>query len=494
VFRIPLNILDRFGGIMLTVRSFISGEWRDTELLVEDINPTKPSAPVAKVYLADQKLAEHAVQAAAEAAYAWRKTPAPSRGEILRRSADILQQRKDEVARDLTLEEGKTLPEAAGETARAIAILRYFAAQTLEPDGETYPSHSAKTFLYALREPVGTVVAITPWNFPIAIPAWKIAPALAYGNTVIWKPAEIVPVTAAHLVQALADAGLPPGVLNLVLGRGSEVGEILTTNPAVDAITFTGSNKVGRAIQAKAGPLGKKVQLELGGKNPAVVLSNADLDHAADQVARGAFLSTGQKCTATSRVIVERAVWSEFQAKFVKRTEQMKIGDPSEPHTNVGPVSSDQQFSTIHRYLSIAEKENAKFLTGSPNSSTRNEGYFISPVILDNLSPQSVLVREEVFGPVAVLLPAQDPKDALRIANDTPFGLSASVFTSDLNSAMWFARELRAGVVKVNQETAGLEFQVPFGGMGESSSGSREQGKVARDFFTQWKTVYIDTV
>ena len=271
---------------MRTVQSFVRGEWCPGNNAIPDINPAHPTSPVAQVSLASPKLAAQAVQTAVDLAPTWRNTPAPARGEILRRAADILQQRMSDVALDLASEEGKTLPEAAGETARAAAILRYFAAQTLEPDGETYPSHSAKTFLYAVREPVGTVAAITPWNFPIAIPAWKIAPALAYGNSVVWKPAEIVPLTAIHLVQALVDAGLPSGVLNLVLGRGSEVGDILTTHPGVDAITFTGSNKVGRAIQAKAVALGKKVQLELGGKNPAVVLADADLDHAADHVAR----------------------------------------------------------------------------------------------------------------------------------------------------------------------------------------------------------------
>jgi aldehyde dehydrogenase (NAD+) len=477
---------------MRTVQSFVRGEWCPGNNAIPDVNPAHPSTPVAQLSLATTDVARQAVQAAVDLAPTWRNTPAPARGEILRRAADILQQRSSEVAHDLASEEGKTLPEAAGETGRAVAILRYFAAQTLEPDGETYPSHSAKTLLYAVREPIGTIVAITPWNFPIAIPAWKIAPALAYGNSVVWKPAEIVPLTAIHLVQALADAGLPSGVLNLVLGRGAEVGDILTTHPGVDAITFTGSNKVGRAIQARAVALGKKVQLELGGKNPAVVLADADLDHAADQVARGAFLSAGQKCTATSRVIVEQAIWNEFRQKLVQKTEQMTLGDPLDGKTKIGPVSSEQQFTTVRDYLEIARKENAVFLTGESVPDKR-EGYFIPPVVLEGLSRQSVLVREEVFGPVAALLPAQNADEALELANDTPFGLSASVFTNDLNRAMRFVRNLHAGVVKVNQETAGLEFQVPFGGMGDSSSGSREQGKVAREFFTQWKTVYIDT-
>ena len=478
---------------MRTVQSFVRGEICPGTALIPDVNPSHPLTPVAQVSLADDKIVKQAVQAAADTAAAWRNTPAPARGEILRKAADILQQRTPEVARDLAMEEGKTLPEATGETGRAIAILRYFAGQTLEPDGETYPSHSAKTLLYAIREPIGTIAAITPWNFPIAIPAWKIAPALAYGNTVVWKPAEIVPLTAMHLVQALVDAGLPPGVINLVLGRGSEVGDTLTTHSGVDAITFTGSNKVGRAIQAKAVALGKKVQLELGGKNPAVVLGDADLDLAADQIARGAFLSAGQKCTATSRVIVEQKIWNEFRQKLVDKAKQMTMGDPLDSNTKVGPLSSEQQFKTVNSYLDIARKENANFLTGDGGPSDGDRGYFVSPVILDGLSPKSRVVREEVFGPVAALLPARDSEEALALANDTPFGLSASIFTNDLNRAMRFVRNIRAGVVKVNQETAGLEFQVPFGGMGDSSSGSREQGKVAREFFTQWKTVYIDT-
>ena len=478
---------------MRTVQSLVGGQWRPGDLEIPDVNPAQPSSPVAKLSLANRKIAEEAVQASVDAAPAWRSTPAPARGEILRRAADLLQQRTADVARDLAMEEGKTLPEAAGETGRAVAILRYFAAQTLEPDGETYPSHSPRTFLYAVREPVGTVAAITPWNFPIAIPAWKIAPALAYGNTVVWKPAEIVPLTATHLAQALADAGLPAGVLNLVVGRGSEVGDTITTHPGVDAITFTGSNKVGRAIQAKAVALGKKVQLELGGKNPAVVLADADLDNAAEQVARGAFLSAGQKCTATSRVIVEQKIWDAFREKLIDKTRQMTMGDPLDAKSKVGPVSSEQQYQTVRSYLEIARKENANFLTGEVPASDGASGYYIAPIILAGLSTQSAIVREEVFGPVAALLPAQSPEEALSLANDTPFGLSASVFTNDLNRAMRFVRGLHAGVVKVNQETAGLEFQVPFGGMGDSSSGSREQGKVACDFFTQWKTVYIDS-
>jgi aldehyde dehydrogenase (NAD+) len=334
------------------------------------------------------------------------------------------------------------------------------------------------------------VTAITPWNFPIAIPAWKLAPAIAFGNTVVWKPAEIVPLTATHLAGALVDAGLPDGVLNLVLGRGSVVGDTLVTHARVDAVTFTGSNPVGRAIELKATEAGKKVQLELGGKNPAVVLADADLELAAEQVARGAFLSAGQKCTATSRVIVERRVLDEFGDRLAELARSWPVGDPLDEATKVGPLASKSQLDTVTGYLDVADRESARVLAGG--GSLNGGGYFVEPTVLADLPATSPVVHEEIFGPVAALLPADSYEEAVTLANDTPFGLTAAVFTRDLGKALRFARDIRAGVVKVNQETAGLEFQAPFGGMRQSSSGSREQGKVARDFFTQWKTVYLD--
>jgi aldehyde dehydrogenase (NAD+) len=457
---------------------------------VPDINPAAPDEHVATVSLAGPGLAAEAVEAAAAAFDSWHATPPPARGEVLRKAADLVAERADAIGRDLAREEGKTLVEAVGETHRAAAILRYYAGQTLEPDGETYPSHSAVTFLYARREPVGVVTAITPWNFPIAIPAWKIAPALAYGNTVVWKPAEIVPLTATHLATALQDAGLPDGALNLVLGRGSVVGDTLVTHDRVEAITFTGSNPVGRAIQLKATEAGKKVQLELGGKNPAVVLADADMELAAEQVARGAFLSAGQKCTATSRVIVEQSVVEELGERVAALARSWPVGDPLDEATKVGPLSSQQQLETVSGYLELAERESARVLAGGDRRD--KGGYFVEPTVLSGLPPTSRVVREEIFGPVAALLPADSYEEAVKLANDTPFGLTAALFTRDLGNALRFARDIRAGVVKVNQESAGLEFQVPFGGMRGSSSGSREQGKVARDFFTQWKTVYLD--
>ncbi len=470
--------------------SLVGGRRREGDEVVPDVNPAAPEEHVATVTLAGPELAADAVEAAAAVFTAWRDTPPPARGDVLRRAADLVDERAETIGRDLAREEGKTLVEAVGETRRAAAILRYYAGQTLEPDGETYPSHSALTFLYARREPLGVVTAITPWNFPIAIPAWKIAPAIAYGNTVVWKPAEIVPLTSTHLAAALVDAGLPDGVLNLVLGRGSVVGDTLVTHDRVEAITFTGSNPVGRALELKATDAGKKVQLELGGKNPAVVLADADLELAADQVARGAFLSAGQKCTATSRVIVDVGVLEEFGERVAELARSWPVGDPLDETTKVGPLASKAQLDTVSGYLDLAERDSARVLAGGGRPD--GGGYFVEPTVLADLPPTSRVVREEIFGPVVALLPASSYEEAVALANDTPFGLTAALFTRDLGKALRFSHDIRAGVVKVNQESAGLEFQAPFGGMRQSSSGSREQGKVARDFFTQWKTVYLD--
>jgi acyl-CoA reductase-like NAD-dependent aldehyde dehydrogenase len=470
--------------------SLVGGRRLEGDEVVLDINPAAPEEHVATVALAGPEIATEAVEAAANAFARWRDTPPPARGDVLRRAADLVDERAETIGRDLAREEGKTLAEAVGETRRAAAILRYYAGQTLEPDGETYPSHSALTFLYARREPLGVVTAITPWNFPIAIPAWKIAPAIAFGNTVVWKPAEIVPLTSTHFATALLDAGLPEGVFNLVLGRGSVVGDTLVTHDRVEAVTFTGSNPVGRAIELKAIEAGKKVQLELGGKNPAVVLADADLELAAEQVARGAFLSAGQKCTATSRVIVERHVLEELGDRLAALARSWPVGDPLDETTKVGPLASKSQLDTVGGYLDVAESEAARVLAGGGRPD--GGGYFVEPTVLADLPSSSRVVREEIFGPVAALLPASSYEEAIALANDTPFGLTAALFTRDLGKALRFSRDIRAGVVKVNQESAGLEFQVPFGGMRQSSSGSREQGKVARDFFTQWKTVYLD--
>jgi alpha-ketoglutaric semialdehyde dehydrogenase len=472
--------------------SVIDGRPRPGTERVADVNPARPSDVLAETLLADAAIAAEAVDAARAAFRSWSSAGPGDRADVLRRAGDRLEAGAEEIGRELAREEGKTLAEAVGETRRAAAIFRYYAGQAFEPDGEVYPSANPTTLLYSRREPLGVVVALTPWNFPLAIPAWKLAPALAFGNVVVWKPAELVPLTSLRLFDALVEAGLPAGVLNLVLGRGSVVGETLVTHPEVDAVTFTGSNAVGREVQAAAVALGKKVQLELGGKNPAIVLADADLELAAEQVARGAFLSAGQKCTATSRVIAERPVLDELSERLSAIARSWKLGDPLDADTQVGPLVSEERLRDVLGYLETANREGADVRAGGARAVGAGEGWYVEPTVLAGVRPESTVARDEIFGPVAALVPAANLDEALALANDTPFGLTASLFTRDLGKALRFAREIRAGVVKVNQETAGLEFHVPFGGMKQSSSGSREQGKAAREFFTEWKTVYIE--
>ena len=475
------------------LRSYIDGNWHDGARLVDDINPANPSEAVAQVSMGNTSVAVAAVEAASAASAGWRRTPAPARGEILRKAADLLEQRASTVGRDLTREEGKTLVEGIGETKRAAAILRYYAGLTLEADGQTYPSLSPKTFLFARREPIGVVAAITPWNFPIAIPAWKIAPALAYGNTVVWKPAELVPLTATHLLQALVDAGLPKGVLNMVLGRGSEVGEVLATHQAIDAITFTGSNPVGRSIQRKATEHGKKVQLEMGGKNPSVVLADANLDHAAEQVARGAFLSAGQKCTATSRVIVQKSVQQAFTDRLVAAAEKLRVGDGLNPQIDMGPLVNTGRVKAVHEYTEIGKLEGAKLiLGGSPlTGDSYSEGAFYKPTIFTDVSPSMRIATEEIFGPFVSIVPVATYEEAIKVANSTEYGLSTAVFTESNRLTFRAIRDIQSGLVYFNAPTTGAEIHMPFGGMKASGNGHRELGAGAVEEFSETKSIFI---
>jgi acyl-CoA reductase-like NAD-dependent aldehyde dehydrogenase len=456
-----------------------------------DLNPARPDQQLALVHQADEALVGEAIEAARRSFEDWRRRSARERGEILRHAGDLLEGRADEIGSVIAREEGKTLREGIGETKRAAAIFRYFSAQTLGAEGEIYPADRYESLLLSRREPLGVVTVITPWNFPIAIPSWKIAPALAFGNTIVWKPAELVPITAARVADVLQEAGLPDGVFNLVLGRGGEVGEVLVSHPDVDAVTFTGSNDVGRTVQLTAIEHGKRVQAEMGGKNPAIVLADADLMHAAEQVARGAFLSAGQKCTATSRVIVEEPIFDEFSERLTALANSWTVGDPLDEATDVGPLASSEQMRRVLGYLELAAEEGATALAGGGHSSDR-DGYFLDLTLLTGVGPDSRVMNEEIFGPVAMLVPAKSFEEAIHLANDTPFGLSASLFTTNLGRALRFAREIRAGVVKVNQESAGIEPHLPFGGMKGSSNGWREQGTAAKEFFTEWKSVYID--
>ena len=479
-----------------TYQNFIGGQWVAAKSggTFENRNPANTDDLIGAFAASGAEDVDAAVTAAAEAFPAWRKTSAIARGQILFKAADILMSRVNEIGAELTREEGKTLKEGIGETTRAVQILRYFAGEAQQPTGEHYPSMSPSTLLYTVREPLGVCALITPWNFPIAIPTWKLAPALAFGNTVVLKPASLTPLCAVRLVEALAEAGLPAGVVNLVTGSAGAVGDPLVRDERVTAISFTGSNAVGNELKMTAAERGAKLQLELGGKNPAIVLKDADMDHAITHLVNGAMMSTGQKCTATSRAIVERSVAAELTERLTAKIASLVVGDPSKPETQIGPVIDDKAASRIVGDIARGTDEGAEVLVGGGRLSENGtaKGHFVSPTLLGGVASESFLGQEELFGPVLGIIPVDGYEEAIEVANAVRFGLSASIFTRDLGRALQFAQDIQAGIVHVNSETAGAEPQVPFGGYKGSSSYSREQGKSAREFFTQVKTVYID--
>ncbi len=475
--------------------NYINGEWRAAASgrTFENRNPANRDEVIAEFASSAAGDVEGALDAASEAYRTWRLSSPITRANILHKAANILESRIPDVGRELTREEGKTLKEGIGETTRAVQILRYYAGEAQQPSGEHYPSASPLTLLYTTREPLGVTAIITPWNFPIAIPAWKIAPALAFGNTVVFKPASLTPLSAVRLVEALAEAGLPPGVLNLVTGSASAIGGPLLRDPRVVAISFTGSNETGAELRKMAAERGAKLQLELGGKNPAIVLADADLEHALTHVVNGAMMSTGQKCTATSRAIVDRRVAEKFTAMLSERISGLKVGDPLANETQIGPLVDDTSARRVAGEVIAAKEAGSELLVGGGVLGGELErGAFVAPALFAGVDPSSRLGQDELFGPVLGVIAVDDIDEALAVANHVRFGLSASLFTRDLERALTFAREIEAGIVHVNSETAGAEPQVPFGGMKGSSSYSREQGKASREFFTQIKTVYLD--
>lgn len=476
--------------------NYIGGEWSPSESgqTFESRNPANTNELIGEFAASTKADVDAAVQAAVDAAPKWRDTTAIARSAILHKAAEILASRQQDVGRELAREEGKTLKEGVGETGRAVQILRYYAGDIQQPDGEHYPSANPDTLLYTTREPLGVVGVITPWNFPIAIPAWKIAPAIAFGNAVVFKPASATPLLAARFVEALADAGLPAGVLNLVTGSASTVGDPLVEDERVAAISFTGSGEVGRKLSATAARRGAKIQLELGGQNPAIVLADADMNHALQHVMTGAMWSSGQKCTATSRAIVHRSIVDEFTQKLLDKVKSLKVGDPLDENTQIGPVISAEAVETVVTGASRASREGSELLAGGERltGEGREHGFFVAPTLFANVDPSTQLGQEEIFGPIMGVIPVDDMDEAIAIANNVKYGLSASIFTRDLGRALQFARKIQAGIVHINSETPGAEPQVPFGGYKGSSSYSREQGKSARDFYTQIKTVYID--
>lgn len=468
---------------------FIDGAWRAAAQAYERFDPADLERLTGTFAAATPADVEAAYAAARVAQPGWAATPAPQRAELLRRAADLLEARSEEAAHRLTSDMGKAIRDARAEVLRSVAILRYFAGEALQASGETYPSADPNTTLLAIEQPLGVVCAITPWNFPFAIPTWKIAPALAFGNAVVWKPAEAASGSAVMLAETLVAAGVPAGVLNLLTGRGRELSSHLTGNPNLAALTFTGSGGVGTGLRQAVADRNVKVQLELGGKNPAIVLADADLEDAAVQIVRGAMLSTGQRCTATSRLYAERTVAPRLLELLRREVEALVVGDPFDEATDVGPLASREQRETVGAYLELARQEGAEAIVGG----RLGEGCFVEPTLLRGVARDSRLLREEIFGPVLVIEEVDGFEEAVAAANDTEFGLSSAIFTTDLGRAVEFVRRTESGVVHVNRETAGVEPHVPFGGVKGSSSMSREQGTAARRFFTTTKTVYVRT-
>jgi aldehyde dehydrogenase (NAD+) len=466
---------------------FIAGSWQPGADSYERFDPAALERRTGVFASASPEQVEAAYAAAAAAHPEWAATPAPARAEILRRAADLLEDDAEAAARRLTSDMGKAVRDARAEVLRSAAILRYFSGELLQPAGEVYPSADPSTALLTVEEALGVVCVITPWNFPFAIPTWKLAPALGFGNSVVWKPAEAASGSAVFLTATLAAAGIPEGVLNLVTGKGRAMSSGLTGDPRLAALTFTGSGTVGVRLRQAVADRNVKVQLELGGKNPAIVLADADLEDAAIQVVRGAMLATGQRCTATSRVFVEASVAARFRELVGEQVERLVVGDPFDEGTDLGPLASREQRETVGDYLELARSEGVEVLAGGE----ADGDCFVPPTVLAGVARSSRLMREEIFGPVLVIEEIDGFDAAIEAANDTEYGLSSALFTTNLGRAMAFVRRTQSGVVHINRETAGVEPHVPFGGLKGSSSMSREQGKAARQFFTTTKTVYV---
>lgn len=471
------------------LQQLINGSWRDghgDELL--SLNPAHPTQVVARGANANVVDAADAVAAADGATEAWRRMPHHSRAAILVRAGEILSARAGEIGTELTREEGKCLAEGVGEVRRAAQILDFYGHEADRESGATFASPRGGETIVVRHHPIGVVGVITPFNFPIAIPAWKIAPALSYGNTVVWKPASVVSLLAQRLAEALTEAGLPDGVLNVVVGPG-EVGQAVVDDPRVSAVTFTGSTSVGRLLIAACGIAAKPIQAEMGGKNASVVLADADLHSAVSDVLAGAFRGAGQRCTATSRLIVQSAVADEFLAALVERVEAMVLGDPLDSASDMGPVVSKPALDAITGALAGAGSE--RLLSGTKLGADLDGGYYLAPSVLELATRHHALWRDEVFGPVLSVLRAETVHDAFDLVNDSQFGLSCAVFTGSLTTSLRAMDELNVGVLHINSETGGADPHVPFGGAKASSFGPKEQGRAARDFFTTSRTTYL---
>jgi alpha-ketoglutaric semialdehyde dehydrogenase len=481
---------------MTEYRSFIDGKWvngsgGDT---LPNINPANTNDVIGTAHLCTREDARRAVEAAYNAFRGWKNTPPPARGKIIAKAARLMEEQKEDLARILTREEGKTLSESRGEVQRAINVVEFCAGESRRMNGETIPSELPANFAYTIKEPHGVVALIVPWNFPVAIPAWKLAPALVAGNTVVMKAAEATPGTAVRMFEIFAETGVPSGVMNLLLGKGSEVGQELVHHPAVRAISFTGSTEVGLQIYQQAAARGIPVQCEMGGKNPVVVLEDCDMDLAVESTAQGAFGSTGQRCTATSRAVVIDTIADEFVKRIVERARSFKLGDGSAEGTDIGPSVDEKQFNTVLKYIDIGREDGAELLCGGKRADGPGleNGYFVEPTVFDRVTPDMRIAREEIFGPVLSVLRVKDFEEAMAVANDSDYGLSSSVFSNDANDIFRFVQEIESGMTHVNSPTTGGEAHIPFGGIKATGIGAREQGSTSLDFYTELKVVYVD--
>lgn len=476
-------------------RNFIAGEWVDAKSghTLENRNPVSNEV-IGSFPSGDRRDIDAAVEAARKAFRSWRQVPAPKRAEILFRAAEKLVQHKEELAREMTREMGKILVETRGDVQEAIDMTYYMAGEGRRQFGQTTPSELQEKFAMSLREPVGVCALVTPWNFPMAIPSWKIMPALILGNTVVLKPAEDTPFSSCRLVEILNEAGLPPGVVNLVCGLGEEAGEPLVRHSGVQLVSFTGSTEIGRKVGQICGADLKRCHLEMGGKNIIIVMDDANLDLAIDGAVWGGFGTTGQRCTATSRIAVHKKVYREFVDRLVGRAAALRVGDGLDPSTEMGPLVNRQQLETVTRYVAIGREEGARLATGGHRleSGERQKGWFFEPTVFADCDPKMRICQEEIFGPVVSVIPVENYESAVEVANGVAYGLSASIYTRDVNRAFHAMRELETGIVYVNAPTIGAETHLPFGGIKQTGNGHREAAVAALDFYSEWKSLYID--
>lgn len=477
-------------------KNYINGEWVESRSgkAFENRNPANTEQLVGMFPLGTQDDVNAAVEAASEALKHWRLVPAPKRAEILFRAAELLVRRKEDLARDMTLEMGKVLSETRGDVQEAIDMTYYMAGEGRRQFGCTTPSELPNKFAMSVRQPVGVCAMITPWNFPMAIPSWKIMPALILGNTVVFKPASDTPFSAYNLVQILTEAGVPRGVVNLVTGSGGQVGSPMMRHPGVKLVSFTGSTEVGRTVSEACAPDFKPCQLEMGGKNAITVLDDANLELAVDGAIWGGFGTTGQRCTAASRVIVHKKVYKEFVERFAERAKSLRVGDGLDPATEMGPCVSESQLKTVMEYVQIGSNEGAKLAAGGHrlDKGALARGWFHQPTIFADCHPQMRVAQEEIFGPVVSVIPCNSLEEAVEINNGVAFGLSASVYTRDVNRAFAAMRDLHTGIVYINAPTIGAETHLPFGGVKQTGNGHREAAVACLDFYSEWKTIYVD--